>query len=124
MNDLGDVSQDVRDLIYRFALDELRRGVEPSAVEQSLIERGLERADAARVVRRVQQGFASSGRRAHQEEVNFAVFSDVLLFLGGLVISLGGYFVADLRGEATFFALCGTLIFGYIKFLRIVTKKR
>ncbi len=126
MAGLRQSSPDVRDIIYRFAAEQMQSGVPTVEVSRSLIARGLEPEEAAQVIRSLKASRAAHGRgggdggRASQRDAGSRdLIAGLLWFGGGLAVTLITYNIAaSSTSGGSFIIATGAIFYGGLRLLR------
>jgi hypothetical protein len=101
-------------VVYRFAADEMRRGIAPEKVKASLTEIGVNPNAAASLVDDIEQSRARIRQAAAKR--NMAI--GAAWCFGGVVVSVLTFQAAANAGGGTYLIAWGAILFGGFQFIR------
>ncbi len=111
----GDPStQQTIEAIYNFAAQRMASGANGPAVEQELMQQGLDPQSAHTVVRELAQVKTSALRSAGMKNMGIGA----LFCIGGIVATIVTYAIASESGGGMYIIAWGPAIFGGIQFFR------
>lgn len=104
--------QPIDDVVYHFAIEQMRAGVAPAEVEQSLVRRGLSAEAAATVVGDLKRVRGQAAREAGRKNMRYGA----MWCAGGVVVTVLTFQAA--AGGGQFVIAWGAILFGAIQFFR------
>jgi hypothetical protein len=106
--------EQVAEAAYDVAAEQILRGGNPSEIQASLTQRGMDTQAAATVVAQLKQERAQARKVAAQQNMFYGAF----WCIGGIAVTVTTFQFAAGMGGGTFIIAWGAILFGAIQFLR------
>ncbi len=100
--------------IYQYAAGLVKSGMSRSQVENKLLEKGLDRASASIVVKKLFELRSNAYQEAGKKNMLYGAVWCIL----GIVITAGTLFFAASKGGGSYVVAWGAIIFGAIQFFK------
>jgi hypothetical protein len=114
----GPSPEQAADAACVIAAEQMIQGADPSEIEASLTQRGLDTAEAAGVVDELKRVKAETRKVAAQKNMFYGAF----WCIGGIAVTVLTYQTAADMGGGRFIIAWGAMLVGAIQFLRGVTQ--